>query len=138
MTVTNREIYVNALGILGENVDGSMTEDYEERASYLIPAFCCVAKDIDKNIRKAEGAEPQPSFSPVYMTLDSNFPLSDQLASAAALYLAAMLVIDENSDLSDSIYDKYCDSISSISASINAFKFGSSSCESIVEKYFFD
>ena len=129
MSLTNRDIYKNALSLIGERVSESNSDDYEERAEYILPAFYCTAKSIDKKLRKEKGEE-QPSFSAVHAPLDSEFPLSDCFVSTAALYLAAMLVIDENQELSDSIYDKYCDSIASIAAY--------TSCESISQKYFFN
>lgn len=138
MTLTNRDIYKNALSLIGELINGNTTEDYEERAEYILPAFFCVAKDVDKKVRKAEGKETQPSFSPVYAALDNNFPFCESFVSAAALYLAAMLVIDEDSELSDSLYDKYCDSIASIAASVSQTESNTASCEPIVQKYFFD
>lgn len=139
MAITNLEIYNQALSIIGEMVSDSNDSDYQERSTYIIPTFCCTVKDLDKKVRIAEGADKQPSFSTVYMPLDSDFPLNDTMASSAALYLAAMLVLDEDPELSDSIYDKYCDCISSISASVDVYNNSKSgSCETIVEKYFFD
>ena len=140
MTLTNRDIYKNALSLIGECINGSKTDDYEERAEYILPAFFGVVKNTDKKLRKAEGKEDQPSFSPVYTPLDSDFPLSDSFVSTAALYLAAMLVIEENSELSDTLYDKYCDGIASIAASVSSIsnESNTASCEPIVQKYFFD
>ena len=139
MSLTNRDIYKNALSLIGERISGSVSDDYEERAEYILPAFFCVAKNTDKKLRKIEGLDDQPSFNPVHTPLDSEFPLSDSFVSTAALYLAAMLVIDENSELSDTLYDKYCDSIASIAASLSVVaEESSASCEPIVQKYFFD
>jgi len=53
--LTNRDIYKNALSLVGELVNGNTAEDYEERAEYILPAFFCVAKSIDQKLRKAEG-----------------------------------------------------------------------------------
>ena len=142
MTLTNRDIYKNALSLVGELVTNNTTADYEERAEYILPSFFCVAKNIDKNIRKAEGKEDQPTFSPVYAPLNNEFPFCDSLVSTAALYLASMLVIDEDEDLSDSLYDKYCDNLASVAASVttptNVTETETATCEPIVQKYFFD
>ena len=157
MSITNREIYNNALVHIGESAYSTNTGDYESRAPYLIAAFCSTAKSIDKQIRKKEGLATQSNFSPVCLSLSDYFPLCDRLASAAALYVASILVIDEDSELSDSLYDKYCDNIASVAAEIEAVSAGSSSsgstssdssdtedsttsatCESITERYFFD
>ena len=130
MTVTNRDIYKNALSLIGERVSEENCEDYEERAEYILPAFYCTVKSIDKKLRKAQGKEAQPTFSAVHASLEHEFPLLDCFASPAALYLAAMLVIEVDQELSDSLYDKYCDGIASIAAY--------TSCEPISQKYFFN
>jgi len=132
MSVTNRDIYNNALGIIGQSIDSADISDYEERAPYLIAAFCCIAKKLDKDIRKSEGLEAQSTFSPVYLALDGNFPLCETFSTTAALHVAAMLIADESEDLSDKIYERYCDSMSTLMAS------STYSNEEIVEKYFFD
>ena len=136
MAIICRDIYTNALVHIGEASNGSFAADYEDRAPYLIASFCSLAKSIDKKIRKAQNLAEQSKFSPVFLSLDSNFPLCEDLSSVAALYVAAMLVIDEDADLSDALYDKYCDGIASFAA---IYDMGlSASCESIGEKYFFD
>ncbi len=130
----NREIYENALRLIGEGLTNGDCEDYEERAPYLIASFCSLVKNLDKIIRKAESLQNQEAFNPVFLSLEKKFPMCETLAGAAALYVAAMLVIDEDAALSDSLYDKYCDTISSfqqIKATVAAH------CESIVDKYFF-
>lgn len=149
MSSTNREIYRGALGMLGELNDPMLCEDYEERAPYILASFCSLACEIDKRLRIIESLEDQPSFSHVFLSLDSSFPLSDKLSPAASLYLAAMLVIGENDELSDSLYDKYCDAIASLASSVGVATSssdssdgsgtgGSAICESISERYFFD
>ena len=157
MSCTNKQIYSSALGMLGELNDPMLCEDYEERAPYILAAFCSLASEIDKRMRIVDSLEDQPSFSHVFLSLDSAFPLCQKLAPAAALYLAAMLVIGENDELSDSLYDKYCDAIASLASSVGVSSSSSSSssssdgssgggssgggsaiCESISERYFFD
>lgn len=156
MSNTNRQIYNSALGLIGELNDPMLCEDYEERAPYILAAFCSLACEIDKRLRIIDSLDPQPSFSHVCLSLDASFPLCDRLSPAASLYLAAMLVIGEDDELSDSLYDKYCDAIASIGSSVGiASSAGSSSgsdsgsdegtsgggsavCESISERYFFD
>ena len=138
MSLTNRDIYKNALSLIGERISGSITEDYEERAEYILPALFCVAKSTDKKLRQIEGNGEQPSFNPVHTPLDTEFPLSDAFVTTAALYLAAMLVIEENGDLSDTLYDKYCDSIATIAASLSVCGEHTATCEPITQKYFFN
>ena len=120
MSVTNREIYTSALSLIGETANNENIADYEERAPYLIASFCSSNTSLDKKIRKAEDLSNAARFSPIYLSLERDFPLCDILASAAALYTASMLTIDEDDDLSDSLYDKYCDTMASLNASYSA------------------
>ena len=133
MSITCKDIYTNALVHIGEASNGEFSADYEDRAPYLIASFCSLAKGIDKKIRKAQGLTAQNKFSPVFLSLDSSFPLCDDLSPVAALYVAAMLVIDEDAKLSDTLYDKYCDGMASLSA-----EYDIANCESTQDKYFFD
>ena len=136
MTCTNRDIFTSALALIGESADGSVS-DYEERAPYLLGSFCTQARAIDKQIRRAQKLGTQPSFSSVYLDLDASFPLCDELTTAAAVYVAAMLVIDEDSSLSDSLYEKYCDAMATL-ATLNQSPFGEPAvCEPIAEHYFY-
>ena len=129
----NVDIYNAALALIAQSIESSDIADYEERAPYLIASFCSTAKKLDADIRRAKKLDAQTKFSPVCISLDSNFPLCDELTSAASLYVAAMLVIDEDEALSDSIYDKYCDAISTIMA-----ESACSESTSIVDIYDFD
>ena len=147
--IINREIYNNALVHIGQSAETANTDDYEARTPYLIAAFCSTVRSLDKKLRKIEGLGTQNAFSPVHLSLDQYFPLCDRFIPAAALYVASMLVIDEDAELADSLYDKYCDNVASIAAeceSIASAGSGSSSdgseqlsiCESIVDRYYFD
>lgn len=145
MPITNRDIYNNALSLIGETLESNYLEDYEERAPYIIASVASQTKAIDKRIRLAEGLESAASFSPVFLSLDLDFPLCEQLTFPAALYLASLLVIDEDPDLSVNLYDKYCDTVSSLQTAYTGTDTSSSNnsggaavCESIAERYFFD
>lgn len=149
MAITNKDIYNNALVHIGESANGEFTSDYEERAPYLIASFCSLAKSVDKLIRTAESLGKQPSFSPVFIALETTFPLSEQLCPAAAYYVAAMLVIEEDPKLSDTLYDKYCDSMAVLAAEYEPVVEPETepeidpvpitwSCESIIDRYYFD
>ena len=127
--MTNRDIYLRALCLIGESGDVEDNEDYEERAPYLIAAFCTEAKDIDASYRESMKMSPAKEIDCVHIPLESAFPLADRFVNAAANYLAAMLIIDENTDLSDKIYDKYCDLMATIQSEIPA------SIEKIAQKY---
>lgn len=117
---------MNEKGAADEN------QDYAERAPYILSAMFSESSKTDKNYRSVNSLSKQGSFNPTYTALTAEFPLSDRFVSAAVFYLAALLIIDENDDLSDSFYDKYCDSISSIVAEISA---GQAAIEQIRDVY---
>ena len=128
----NKSIFDSALRLLAESTEPCDVEDYAERAPYLLATFCTEVADVDAALRKMENSAPAKSFHSVFMPLQDTFPLLPRFSSAAAYYLAAMLIIDEDADASDRFYDKYCDSISKICASLQAIS------HPIKNKYFAD
>ena len=125
-----RDIYDSALRILAESAGLSDNADYEERAPYLLAAFCNEAQSTDEALRRSLGLSPISELDSTYIDLSEKFPLLPRFSTCAARYLAAMLILDDNREISDILYDKYCDAISSICASISAVK------ENIIDKYF--
>ncbi len=116
----NQDIYDSALRILAEKITAGANDDYEERAPYLIAAFCCESARADAAYRRANGLSSAQSFNSVYLDLTSDFPCCSRFATAASMYLASMLVIDEASELSDRLFDKYSDIMSAICMEIPA------------------
>ena len=113
--MTCRDIYEAALRLLGESTVYGENEDYEERAPYIIAAFCTDVRETDEAWREAtEGDDSDTPWSSVRIGLDANFPLSDRFAPSAAYYLAAILVLESNEALSDRLYDKCSDAVSRI------------------------
>ena len=106
-----RDIYDSALRMLAESTVVGDNEDYEERAPYLVAAFCTEAQDADVALRQATDEGKQKPFSPIFVAIEDDFPLLPRFASVAALYLASMLVLDYDSDVSDKLYDRYSDSM---------------------------
>ncbi len=111
------EIYEAALALIGER-ENEGTGDYAERAPYLLAAFCSEAGALDTLCRSAGSLDKQPAYSAVMIELASVFPLTRRFAKPASLYIAAMLVLDENEELSEKLYDRYCDAMSSICSGI--------------------
>ena len=128
----NREIYENALRLLALSAHEDVNEDYEERAPFLIASFCTEALDVDRFLRESIGESPATNFGKVWMELSEEFPLLERLAPIACLYVAAMLVIEENSDLSDRLYDLYSQRLSAVWNGITSV------VDSIKEQYFSD
>ena len=114
----NQEIYEGALRLISESLEEGENEDYKDRASYLIAAFCCETEELEASIRRRLGLESRATFNPVWVSLDDEFPSLDRLAVAACLYVAAMLISDENEGLSDKFFALYTDAVSTIQTSI--------------------
>ncbi len=94
--------------------------------------FCLEAKDCDDALRSFTGQEQSAGFDGIYIPLEDDFPLLDKLAAPAALYLAAMLILDDSAELSDKLYDKYSDAMSQIYSGICGVR------EDTVNSYFTD
>ena len=129
--MTCNEIYAAALKLIGEVADAGRTEDYESRAPYIIAGFISDMRKLDNAYRKANGIESTDVGDTVYIELEKEFPLSDRFCMAAEFYLASMLLIDENSELSDTLYDRFCSAVTTITSEIPAV------VEKIKDKYFF-
>ena len=101
----NKEIYRGALGLLGEPFDEARTEDYADRAPYIIANFISENASWDAKYRafhgEAAARSRSLSCSSVYASLDGAFPLSARFASAAEYYLASMLIDGEDGDRAD-------------------------------------
>lgn len=115
-----REIYNAALRVLAEKCVEGANDDYEERAPYLVANFCCEASRADSAYRKANSLTASKKVSSVFIDLDSDFPCCDRFTTAAVMYLAAMLIIDETPELSDKFFDRYSDAMSEICMEIPA------------------
>ena len=112
------EIFKSALRLLNERGAEAENEDYAERAPYILASMFSAAAATDKNYRASNDLNEQGAFSSTHVELFEEFPLSERFASAAVFYLASLLIIDDNEELSDTFYEKYCDSMASISSEI--------------------
>jgi len=113
----NREIYELALSFLAESGDRTENGDYEERAGYLLSAFATEVLEVNRMLFEAEEGEAVVSI-PLYLSLDEVFPMHERFAAAAGMYLGAMLVLTEDPSLSETLFSRYCDAISSIISSL--------------------
>ena len=127
--MTNRDIFHSALRLIGEDPSANENEDYEDRAPYLLAVFCTESAETDSAYRETNDLTPHTDVSNVCLDLDSPFPYADRFTTAAALYLAAMLVIDENMELSDKLFDRFCNTMATIQSEIPA------RIEKIAQKY---
>ena len=125
-------IYQGALRLIGESTGESDNQDYREKAPYILGAFCSQTKGVDAAAREIKGMYSWVDPDVVYLELEDEFPLLDDFAPAAELYLAAMLVIDYDAPLYERLFEQYCDLISRVCTSITPFS------EKTVNKYFAD
>lgn len=130
--MTCKDIYRNALAILAESMIEGDNADFEERAPYLLANFCTELFDRDSAIRHFLGEAQGEEFQSVFLPLESDFPLLSRFAPAAAIYLAAMLIADDNQEFHEKLYERYCDTISSVCENISAIS------EKILNRYFYD
>ena len=103
----NREIYKGALRLLAEPDEEARLEDYAMRAPYILGGFFYENGRLEEEYRRVFGLEDRKFVHAVYVDLDSDFPFAERFVTAAEFYLASMLVIDEDNDLSDKFFDKY-------------------------------
>lgn len=122
-------IYDAALRMIAELGGEGCSDDYAERAPYLLAAFCCENAVADIHYRAAHGYPAQEDFSRVFIELGEAFPLCERFAYPAECYLASMLLMEESEALSDKLYDRYCDSISAVYGELPAQSDG------IVDRY---
>lgn len=111
--MTYREIYENALRMICEDSTVSDSADYEERAAYILATLISECAAVDKQYRLAEGLEAVPHAPVACVELDDAFSLCDALIPIAVYYLSAMLVLDENEDMSEKFFSLYTDALTS-------------------------
>lgn len=119
--MTYQNLVDAAVRMVCEGVDVySDVSDYEERSQYLLASAVGQIADIDVAYRRAHGL-PEQVWTPVAcVTLSGVFPLCDVFVPAVEYFLASMLVMDENEEMSDRFFDLWSSAISSIRLSITA------------------
>lgn len=118
-----KDIYKKALRLIGETrPDEARTEDYLERAPYILANAVNDLSRLDIFYREALSLEPQKikEGTELCLPLSETFPLSRRFVNVACAYLASLLIIDENPTLSDKIYDSFCVGVSAITEEIPA------------------
>lgn len=126
-----QDIYKAALRLIGENGREDRTADYLERTPYILANAVSDLKTLDGYYRKAHSL-PERTEVPgteVCLPLSEDFPLADRFMGAVSAYLASILLVDENTSLSDKFYDRFCMSVTAITGEIPA------ETEKILERY---
>lgn len=117
--MTCNDIYLAALRKFGDTAAEGRSEDYAERAPYILANVISDLSALDGQYRAMRGEKATP-FARVRIELEDTFPLSDRFAGAVSDHLAAMLTVDEDSELSDTFFDKFCTAVAAITAEIPA------------------
>ena len=112
--MTYRELYLAALRMVCESESEGDTADYEDRAGYLLATFCAEHSASDNRYRKEKGQGAQPPFTKAFVELSERFPLSPVFAPIAQYYLAAMLCMDENEEMSDRYFGRYTEALAAL------------------------
>ncbi len=101
--------------MIGE-IDSATTcvEDYEDRAGYILATFCADCIKADQRYRLTHSESSVAPTVLTYVNLTSDFALCDVFAPAAVYYLAAMLIMDEDEEMSEKFFALYSDSLSEI------------------------
>ncbi len=111
--MTNREIYDAALALLSEQ-EYEDCGDFEARAPYLLAAFVNECREVSGFYRAARTENTREAEGSVMLDLDGEFPLHSRFTSAAAFYLAALLIEADNEPFSDRLFARYADEITRI------------------------
>lgn len=116
--MTVRNIYDCALRLIGEKTGTCGEGEMEERAPYIAAALCGEASALDRAYRSAFGLGTQAETSDIILPLDAEFPLCDRFAPAAAFYMGAMLILDGNGELYETLFERWCDALAGISSEL--------------------
>ena len=114
----NREVYELSMSILGLGTKATDNADFYSRAPYLLALFCIESFELDAHLRRQLGIEPIDEIEQLRLDMNEDFPLLDSLIPPATLYLAAMLVLDEDEALYEKLYEHYCDRISALQSGL--------------------
>ena len=101
--MTNQEIYDSALRLASEVSVSDGNEDYVERSPYLLAVICSRYSTLDVAYRAAHGLEQQKLLPINQYPLATLFPLSDIFSAPVSTALAALLVLEENPNLSQQL-----------------------------------
>lgn len=101
-----------------EDPSDPATDDYRERAPYLLADFLSECSRLDAFYRQVHGLAPALPFEEVYISMSAEFPLCKVFTAPAVNWLAAMLVLEENEELSDRLFARSSDLLAKIQTSI--------------------
>ena len=95
-------------------VTSDMRAEMEEKFPFMLAAVCSELACLDVAWRRARDLESQPLFSPVFIDVVDEFPLSERFVHPAVMFISSMMLIDVNEKRSDAFYKRYVDAVSKI------------------------
>lgn len=104
--MTNLDICNAAITLCGE-VPATATADYSSRSFTLLALIYNQCLPLDNAYRASHAMEPCSWTPGVLIDPTEDFPLSEVFISAVSYALGALLVTDENSELSNLFYSRY-------------------------------
>lgn len=116
----NQAIFEAAVRLICETPNSEQTADYTDRAPYILASLFSEAAATDAKYRLSHKLEKSESSPTAYADLDASCPLSDAFFHPAVYYLASMLVLEENEELSERLFAKYSDGMALICAELPA------------------
>ena len=108
------DIYKLVTSILVKNEIETSYDAYSDRITYIAAIFCCNMAAFDRDIRESHNLPSQSAFNEICLKLDDDFPLCSRFLSAAAYYIASMLISHENESLSEKLYNYFTTEIKAI------------------------
>lgn len=122
------ELIENAVALVCEDPASDTTDDYYERAAYILGTFVSQSAEYDNRYRITKGEDTVTHAITLFVDSERDFALSDVFIPIAVHYLAAMLVLEENEEMSEKFFSLYTDGLSSLLASL-------STVEPITDRY---
>ena len=95
--MTYRDIYMQALALIGEPCDNNSTADYAGRAPALLTAINAeVYLEVVRHALKSAELAPK-----ICQSLDDEYPYTEYFSSPTAMMLASYLILDRDSKVGD-------------------------------------
>lgn len=95
-------------------VIAEVRRELEGKFPFALGAVCSDLATLDIQYRSAKGYEPQEEFSPFFVDVIDDFPLSDRFAHPCVMYISSMLLIDVDEARSDAFYERYIKAVTAI------------------------
>ena len=107
--MTYRNVFTQALALLGEDTSCNYAADYLARAPFLLATVVSELAESDARYRASHGEDGKVAEPADTVDMNGELCLSGIFTPAVVYYLASMLIFDTDEKKSDALYDKFCD-----------------------------